>query len=408
MQGCNRQSMLLRGGLLTILLAAVAGQTCSPETPNNPNPPPNFSIATACGMLATECVPLTGAFPMALAAGDLDGDGSADLAVVNWGTDNVSILLNKGDASFADMGNLQVGDSPISAVLGDWDGDGRLDLASTGGLDLWLYHNKGNAAFSELPIIPMDSPSSAIVTADFDGDGFADLAAANGFGHDVYLMYNDGRDGFTVSPAISLSSEWIHLTDIVAADLNRDGLPDLAAVNRYSGGISVLMNKGAREFADPVDIIISPKHILNAIAAADVNGDGAADLIVADNGNPFETDDPGRLVLLINNGEGTFADPMFLAAGRSPIGIAAADLDGDGDVDLVVANNMSDDLSVLRNRGDGSFDPPETVPAGDGPSFVLTADLDADGDPDVAVANASSNTVSILINSGHGTFVAGG
>jgi hypothetical protein len=172
--------------------------------------------------------------------------------------------------------------------------------------------------------------------------------------------------------------------------------------------MSVLINKGNRVFAEPVDVTFSPKHILNMFVAGDVNGDGLPDVIVLDNGNPFEPTDVGRVVILIGNGAGGFADPVFLAAGKSPTHAAITDLDRDGHADLLVANNVSDDLSLFRGRGDGTFGEPETIPAGDGPAHVAAADLDGDGDPDLAVANASGNSVSIFLNDGAGRFTAGG
>ena len=101
-----------------------------------------------------------------------------------------------------------------------------------------------------------------------------------------------------------------------------------------------------------------------------------------------------------------FGAQTLFAAGDAPRSVALADLDGDGDADMAVANYISDDVSVLLNRGDGTFDAQQRFPAGDGPRSVALGDLDGDGDTDMAVANFDSDDVSVLLNRGDGTFDA--
>jgi ankyrin repeat protein len=130
---------------------------------------------------------------------------------------------------------------------------------------------------------------------------------------------------------------------------------------------------------------------------ADLDGDGDLDLVVAN----YLGD---SVSVLKNNGNGTFQTKVDYAVGDYPGNVFCADLDGDADLDLAVTNAFSDDVSILRNNGNGTFETKVDYYAGDGPSAIFCADLDEDADLDLAVANQNSDNVSILKNNGDGTF----
>jgi len=136
-----------------------------------------------------------------------------------------------------------------------------------------------------------------------------------------------------------------------------------------------------------------------SVFAADLDGDGDADLVVANH-------ESNNISALMNHGDGTFAAPVNYTVGVGPWSVFAADVDADGDLDLLVANYHSNNVSVLKNTGDGFFAVAVNYAAGVGPHSVFAADLDGDGDADLAVANAGSNNVSVLKNNGNGTFAA--
>jgi len=130
---------------------------------------------------------------------------------------------------------------------------------------------------------------------------------------------------------------------------------------------------------------------------ADLDGDTDLDLAVANNYN-------NNVSILENNGDGTFQTKVNYGAGNGPWSVFCADLDGDADLDLAVTNINGDNVSILKNNGDGTFQTKVDYGAGDNPSSVFCADLDGDSDLDLAVANAASYNVSILKNNGNGTF----
>ena len=134
-----------------------------------------------------------------------------------------------------------------------------------------------------------------------------------------------------------------------------------------------------------------------SVFAADLDGDGDQDLAVANEGS-------NNVSVLKNNGNGTFPLPDDYAAGSGPRSVFAADLDGDGDLDLAVANNGSNNVSVLKNSGNATFAAANNYAVGTWPRSVFAADLDGDGDRDLAVADANTNRISVLQNNGNGTF----
>ena len=132
-----------------------------------------------------------------------------------------------------------------------------------------------------------------------------------------------------------------------------------------------------------------------SVTVADFNGDGALDLAVANSAS-------GDVSVLLGDGTGVFTGPVTFTAGNGARSIAAGDFDGDGDVDLFVAAFNDDVVSVLWGTGTGAFATPTLFPVGDGPRCVISADFDGDGDLDLAVANRFSDDVTILLGDGAG------
>lgn len=135
----------------------------------------------------------------------------------------------------------------------------------------------------------------------------------------------------------------------------------------------------------------------NGIAVGDFNGDGRRDLAVANVSS-------ANLAILIANGTGTFAAPVYYAAGAGPIAVISGDWNGDGKADLAVANYTAGTISILIGRGDGTFAAPVAYAVGTSPMALATGDFNGDGKPDLVVGNGGSNSISVLIGRGDGTF----
>ena len=331
--------------------------------------------------------------PNSVFASDLDGDGDKDLAVANYGSDSVSILLNNGDGTYQTAVNYGSGILSLSVFAADLDGDGDNDLAVANWSDsVSVIKNNGNGTFQTAVNYFVGSYQNSIYSSDFDGDGDNDLAVAS-YNGGVSVLLNNGNGTFMApvnyeagySPGCVFSS-----------DLNGDGDNDLVVVNGSFdpnlGSVSVLLNNGDGTFMAPVGYE-SELARPSCVFPSDLDGDGNNDLAVAS----------GRrgVFVLLNNGDATFQSAVNYGLNYArPYSIFASDLDGDGDNDLATANvgSYPGNVSVLLNNGDGTFQTEINYGADNGPISIFASDLDRDGDNDLAVANNVSNDISILIN----------
>jgi hypothetical protein len=405
-----------------------------------------------------------GTGPDALVAGDFNGDGRLDLAVANQGAlgspGTVSVLRGNGDGTFQPQVTYPVGISPVAIVAGDFNGDGRLDLAvanrnDQGGTSSVLLGN-GDGTFQPQVSYAVGSGPDAIVAGDFTGDGRLDLAVANTFGPhfvnssatvSVLLANGDGTFQPQVSYAVGSAAFSIAAGDfagngrldlavgdtdgvqilrgngdgsfqapvtyaggdlpraIVSGDFNGDGRLDLAVANFQSNDISVLLGNGDGTFQQARHTGISAD---GGLVAGDFNGDGRLDLAVTNFDFAAQTE-PGKVSVLLGNGDGSFQTPAQSSVGAGPSSTVAGDFTGDGHLDLAVANEQSNDISVLLGNGDGTFQPQVTYAVGSTPIALVAGDFNGDGRLDLAVLNQGtdpdfSGTVSVLLGNGDGTF----
>ena len=156
-------------------------------------------------------------------------------------------------------------------------------------------------------------------------------------------------------------------------------------------------------FKPPVSYPVGTSPV--AVGVGDFNGDAKIDLAVANAGDPTLADD-GNVSILLGNGDGTFQPAQNLSAGKNPFSIAVADFNGDGRLDVVVANNGSGTVSVLLGNGDGTFQIHVDYATATGPNSIAVADFNSDGRPDLAVAAWAnpSQVTSVLLGNGDGTF----
>lgn len=203
---------------------------------------------------------------------------------------------------------------------------------------------------------------------------------------------------------------------IAVGDFNGDGKPDLAVANQGDGtttnpgNVSILLGKGDGTFQPAVEY--SAGQSPNSLAIGDFNGDGKLDLAVANQGIALQAID-GSVSILLGRGDGTFQAAVDYTAGKIPSSIAAGDFNGDGKPDLAVVNVASGqtatpidgNLSILLNVGDGTFQPAVDYQPCPSPVSVLLADLDHDGNLDVIAMDQSSAGMSgVLLGNGDGTF----
>ena len=340
----------------------------------------------------------TNNFPSFITTADLNGDGRPDLAVASDYKKTVSLLLNTGAGAFAARTDFAVGSQPTSVTAADFNGDGNLDLAVTNlaGWSVNVLLNDGLGGFDERA--DFDAPDSyAAAAVDFNGDGNTDLAMAYYNSPDsatsVRVLLGNGDGTLVTGSTYSAGSI------VSTADLNGDGLPDL--VTKYTRSAAVLLNLGNGTFAAKTNYqMYSSVTVDMDVTVADFNGDGRPDLaLTAD----YSTSPSLRV--LLNNGDGTFGAGTYFAPGAGLYRPMAADLNGDGQPDLV-ARTLTGDLRVLLNDGTGVFGAPTTTPIGTSTSWFAAADLNGDGMADVVTVHSSTDTLNVLLGNGDGTFAA--
>lgn len=330
-----------------------------------------------------------GAAPNQVQSADFNGDGFKDLAYVNAGVPGVSIRLGAGDGTFGSAISFSTPTGPYALAVGDFNNDGIADLAVDGtAVSVLLGNGDGTfrQSYNNLTGIPAATTSMRI--ADLDGDGNQDLVvgtASNFFG----VFRGDGAGGFH-SPQTFTGPP--HLDSVTVADFNGDGVPDVVAASVTMGTVSYFQGKGDGTF-EPA--IFTPSGSLNPywIESADFNGDGHLDIVTSDYSG-------SSINVRLGRGNGTFTSAQNFAAGAGAYGMALGDFNGDGKVDIAVSNYSeagTNALSILLGNGDGTFQEQQRYDAGTGGSGIAASDFNNDGVIDLAIANDSSTFLSVLL-----------
>lgn len=249
----------------------------------------------------------------------------------------------------------------------------------------------------------------SVAVADFNGDADPDLAVAHEDPYKLAILVGGAGGTFGAPTDIPLGSHSNPLA-VKAADFNGDGDPDLATANEGSsdgttpGWVSILLGGAGSSFSAPASYGAGFKP--QDIAIADFNGDNDPDIAIAN--ETGSTIGSGNVSVLLGSTGGTFTGPVnYATGGTNPRAVGAADLNGDSDPDLVVANQGSGDLvSVMLGGSGGTFGAPTTYAACGTPNSLTLGDFNGDADPDMAVVNETCNNVSIRLGGAGGSFGA--
>lgn len=229
-------------------------------------------------------------------------------------------------------------------------------------------------------------------TADLDGDGHLDLVTQIGPG--VTTLYGDGTGAFTMAGDYPVGNS---INQVLPADVNGDGRPDLVVTWIGGGEVAVLLNLGGRAFGPAAYYPVGTRPF--GVAAGYFNADNRLDLAVAN-------DESHNISILLNAGGGTFGPATNIGAGSFPAHIVATELNGDNRTDLAMSNYVSGDVMTYFGNGQGGFTRSGTYKVGDYPAQLVVTDFNRDGRPDIATANTFSHNVSVLLGTGGGLFAA--
>jgi len=330
--------------------------------------------------------------PSSVAAADFNNDGNLDLAVSNSGANTVSILLGNGDGTFAPKVDYPAGNAPMAVAAGDFNHDGILDLAVVNQADntVSILLGAGGGMFAAQTAYATGIGPSAVVAADLNGDGNLDLAVANQAGNGVSILLGNGDGTFAPQLAYAAGES---PDALVAADFNGDGKLDLAVGNDVTPGgtVTILLNHGDGSFLPGVAYSTGDSV---SLVAADFNGDGKLDFAAV---NYLAQ----SLSVYLGNGNGTFTVGPSQITRLSPnlVGLAAADVNADGSLELLMGGNSDIGFTAVENNDAGIFSSILQSGAVAGTTALAVGDFNNDGSLDLVLASSGSNTISVVMQS---------
>ena len=331
----------------------------------------------------------TGVFATSLAAGDFNGDGITDVAVVNLSGNTLSILIGRPDGTFAGQVTYPAGSLPRGIATADLDGDGILDLAVTNvgtpavsilkGLGSGGH---GNGTFAALTSFGAGSENRGIAIADLNGDLHPDLVIAGRTSVAVLMnvLVSGSWGSFGAAGLYTTAGSW----GVALGDFDGDGVTDIAAGNWTSPQVSILLGSGGGLFHAGATVFV-PGGCAD-ITSGDLNRDGIRDLVAAGS--------TGIWVMLGNgtagHGNGTFSTTTYASFGRQYNDVLIGDFNGDGLADVAATDTDGQQLVYLAGDGAGHLGPADFYPAGNGPIGIESFDGNGDSVPDIYIVLSAS------------------
>jgi predicted nucleotidyltransferase len=242
----------------------------------------------------------------------------------------------------------------------------------------------------------VNSGPQGIACADMNGDGWADIVVASSGANALSLLLNQAaQPGLFAATPLTFPVRGTYPVALAVGDVNADSLADVVVVNETSSSVSVLLHTTSPSLLASAVSYSAGALLPRGIALGDVNGDQLLDIVVAATAS-------GKVGVLLNTptAPGTFQTARtFRSGGTRPEGLALGDVNGDGQLDIVVVNQASNTVAVLLNssKTPGKFATPTTYSSGGAsPRGVTVSDLNRDGLVDVLVANTAAGTVGVL------------
>jgi len=346
-----------------------------------------------------------GTFPQALTLADLNADTNRDILVLSDSGDNLYLFLGNGNSTFQTALQHDTPKLASALAVADFNSDDRLDigLSSFNDSTFTIFPQNANGTFAGAPAASFtaDGLPVSLAAGDFNKDGHLDVAGSINISNKAVAYYGNGGGSLTSRtplPLINQQNNYIP-SGILAADLNNDGSSDIVTAGYGTITIAAALSTTGNAFMTPT--FYQADTAQQRAASGDFNGDGNLDVVVANTYSAFGND----ISLFLGNGDGTFQTGRIFAAGANSYDVVADDFNGDGSSDLAVVNT-SGTVSILLGNGNGNLAAPVAYPVGTAPYYASSGDFNRDGKRDLTVSNSNDGTVSILSGNGDGTFQA--
>ena len=361
-------------------------------------------------------------FPYSIAIGDLNKDGWLDIAVANYGTDNVGIFFGNADGIFTSQTTHTTGtDShPYSVAVGDLNNDTYLDIAvvnsNTNSIKILLGYGNGSFAASALYSTSRNSKPIFIAIGDFNDDNQLDITVLNN-GNNIILLFCGRGDGTFANPIAYSTGPNSGPCSVAIVDFNSDNQLDVAIVNQQNNNVKIFNSYTDRKLRS--EAIFPTSNNSSALGLSyistgtltepsflttgDFNNDRLLDIVVSNNA-------AHNLGIFLGYGNGKFSPQTTYSTGADsyPQKTVAVDFNGDGQLDIAVANSRTDNIGIFLGYGNGEFSPMTTYSTGVGsrPTSIVAGDFNNDSRLDIAVTNSRTNNVGILLGYGNGEFLS--
>ncbi|CAF3760649.1 unnamed protein product [Rotaria sordida] len=345
-------------------------------------------------------------FPCALVVGDFNKDNQFDIAVANYGTDNIGIFLGYGNGSFTNQKTYTttLNSKPSSIAVGDLNNDNYLDIivthSATGKIGIFFGYPDGTFAAQTTFLISSKSRPYYITVGDFDKDRQLDIIVVDSKRDRIYILLKyDNRTFVTTTTYDGISKS--HPFFVAVADFNNDNQSDIVIANYGTNNVLVFSQYFIQPSVRQTNYLVGKDSRSSAVVIYDFNNDGLLDLLV----NNLNND---SLLLLTGNYNGTFESATTYLTGNksAPQHFCLGDFNNDNRMDIVTANYGSDSISILLAQDNGSFSDVTTYSVGydSRPWSVAVGDFNNDNRLDIVIANFGSGGFSVLLGYGSGIF----